>query len=685
MSNLQSPELYFNRELSVISFNQRVLAQASVSETPLLERLRFLGIVSSNLDEFFEVRVAGVRHREALDLPMNTPDQLTPHQLMTAIRERTQKMVKEQYRILNEDLLPELEMEGISLLRRNEWTEGQKSWIKSYFKTQVFPILTPIGLDSAHPFPNVQNKSLNFILSLKGRDAFNREGDLAILSVPRCLPRIIAVPSQKEGKLDYVLLSSVIHAHVGTLFPGMTVTGCHQFRVTRNADLFVDEEEVDDLLAALKGQLHGRNFGDAVRLEVANNCPKKMITLLCEQHGLTNLDFFQVNGPVNLHRLGSWVSLIERPDLKFQPFSPGLPGRLRPNSDLFSMLGKEKEDIFLHHPYRSFEPVVRLAWLAAEDPDVLAIKMTLYRVGKNSPLVDALMEAARQGKEVTAVVELRARFDEEANINFAQTLTQAGVKVSYGIVGYKCHAKLMLLVRREGKKLRRYAHIGTGNYHVQNARIYTDYSLLTVNPEITEDVHNVFMQLTGLGKVVELKQIRQSPSSMLPSLLEWIKMEEELALKGNSARIIAKMNSLTDAKVIKALYRASQAGVKIDLIVRGICCLRPGIEGVSDNIKVRSIIGRFLEHHRVYYFLNSGLYIASADLMFRNLRRRVEVACPILDLKLKKRVLFELEEVFLRDNQQAWEMLPTGEYIRVQVDGAPFSAQRYLLNELSGK
>ena len=687
MDSLEAPEFYFNRELSLIAFNKRVLAQASLPETPLLERLRFLTIVSSNLDEFFEVRVAGVRHREALDLSMSTPDRLTPHQLMMEIRERTQEMVKEQYRILNEELLPALQKEGIRLRRRNEWNEKQKNWVRDYFREQVFPILTPIGLDSAHPFPNVQNKSLNFILSLKGKDAFNRESDLAILSVPRCLPRIIELPiSRKNKELDHVLLSSVIHAHVGMLFPGMKVTGCYQFRVTRDADLFVDEEEVDDLLTALKGQLHGRNFGDAVRLEVADNCPKKMIDLLCEQHGLTELDLFQVSGPVNLHRLGSWVSLIDRADLKFQPFSPGVPHRLvGANSDLISILGREKEDILLHHPYRSFEPVVELLWNAAEDPDVLAIKMTLYRVGKNSPLVDALMEAARRGKEVTVVVELRARFDEAANINFAQKLIEAGVKVAYGIVGYKCHAKLMLFVRQEDKKLRRYAHVGTGNYHVQNARLYTDYSLLTTNPEITEDVHNVFMQLTGLGKVVKPKQIRQSPSSMLPSLLTWIKQEEEAARKGEEAWIVAKMNSLTDKEVIQALYRASQAGVQIDLIVRGICCLRPGIEGISENIRIRSIIGRFLEHHRIYSFKKAGVFISSADWMVRNLRRRVEVACPILDPTLKKRLLLELKEIFLRDNQQAWLMLPNGEYQRVKNDEEPFSSQDYLLNELGGK
>lgn len=686
MRSLDSPELYFNRELSAIAFNRRVLAQASLKDTPLLERLRFLGIVSSNLDEFFEVRVAGVRHREALDLSMNTPDGLTPNQLMLEIRQRTQSMVKEQYRILNEELLPALQEEGISLLRRNEWSEEQKDWVKEYFRDQVFPILTPIGLDSAHPFPNVQNKSLNFILSLKGKDAFNRESDLAILSVPRCLPRILELPPKEKDELNYALLSSIIHAHVGMLFPGMKVTGCYQFRVTRNADLFVDEEEVDDLLTALKGQLHGRNFGDSVRLEVADNCPKKMIRLLCEKHGLTEDDLFQVNGPVNLHRLGSWVSLINRPDLKFQPFSPGVPMRIGgANSDLISILGKEKEDILLHHPYRSFEPVVELLWNAAEDLDVLAIKMTLYRVGKNSPLVDALMEAARRGKEVTVVVELRARFDEEANINFAQRMIEAGVKVSYGIVGYKCHAKLMLFVRREGNKLRRYAHIGTGNYHIQNARLYTDYSLLTTNPDITEDVHNVFMQLTGLGKLVQPKEIRQSPSSMLPSLLEWIKKEEEEAKKGNKAWIIAKMNSLTDEEVIQALYRASQAGVQIDLIVRGICSLRPGIKNISENIRVFSIVGRFLEHHRVYAFKQSGVFIASADWMVRNLRRRVEVACPILDPKLKKRLLFELKEVFLRDNQNGWMMLPNGDYIQIENEKEAFSAQHYLLDELCGK
>jgi polyphosphate kinase len=654
------------------------LALALDVNKPLLERLRFVTIVSSNLDEFFEVRVAGVQQRKFLDLSLRTPDHLTPRELLSAIQERTQALVREQYRILNEIILPDLEKEGVRILRRSEWNEEQKKWLLDYFVSQVAPVLTPIGLDPAHPFPNVQNKSLNFVMSLNGTDAFGRESDIAILQVPRCLPRIIKLPNSNG---DFILLSSIIHAHIDILFQGMSVTGCYQFRVTRNAEMWVDEEEVDDLLIALKGQLHGRNYGSAVRLEVADNCPEWMVQHLLIHHELDQSDLFQVNGPVNLHRLGSLVGLIDRPDLKFPLFTPGVPEKLRSGINIFSLL--RQEDILLHHPYRSFTPVVELLRLASEDPDVLAIKMTLYRVGAHSPLVDALIEAARAGKDVTAVVELRARFDEADNIKFAQRLNKAGAKVVYGVVNYKCHAKLLLIVRREGLKLRRYAHIGTGNYHIGNARLYTDYSLMTSHSEITEDVHNIFMQLTGLGKVISMNKIVQAPFSLYKSLLEWIDNEKEIAKSGKPARIIAKMNSLTEPNVIRALYEASQEGVQVDLIVRGICSLRPGIPGISENIRVRSIIGRFLEHHRIYAFSSGSVYIASSDWMDRNLHRRVEICCPILEPKLRDRILYELNEIFLKDNSQAWEMHSNGTYSLQQNQNSLFSSQQTFLQQLS--
>ncbi len=679
MVDLQSSLV--NRELSTIAFNKRVLELAKMDSIPLLERLRYIAIVSSNLDEFFEVRVAGVKQRMVLDLSMRRSDGITPKELLQQIRAQSAELVDEQYRVLNAEIFPALREKGVYLWRRSEWTERQRAWVQQYFLEQVSPVLTPLGLDPAHPIPNVENKSLNFILSLKGKDAFGRESTMAILPVPRCLPRIIPLPDLDEtGDLHFALLSSIIHAHVDELFPGMKVKGCYQFRLTRNADMFVDEEEVEDLLKALKGQLHGRNFGEGVRLEVSNNCPVELEQFLAEQYQLDEAAIFRVDGLVNAHRLGSWVNLVDRPDLKFAPFSPGVPDKLDEQRDILSII--RKEDFLLHHPYRSFDPVVEMAWRAVEDPNVLAIKMTLYRVGSSSSLIDALVEAAKNNKDVTAVVELRARFDEAENIHFAQRLIQAGAKVVYGIVGYKCHAKLMLLVRREDGGLRRYAHIGTGNYHVNNARLYTDYSLLTAHEGITEDVHKVFMQLTGLGKVSQLKHLYQSPFTLFPSLRKWIAQETAKAKKGEEAWILAKMNSLSDEGIIQDLYTASQAGVKIRLLVRGICCLRPGIAGLSENIEVRSILGRMLEHHRAYAFASGEVYIASSDWMERNLHRRVEVCCPILDLKLKNRILFELRSVFWKDNQQSWRMLSDGSYQPIEQVGEPFWSQQYFMDDL---
>ena len=684
---LDDPSLYFNRELSLLEFNERVLHLADDPTVPLLERLRFLTILSSNLDEFFEVRVAGVRERMKLEIAMRTPDMTTPLGLLQKINARVKRLVNRQYQLLNDNVLPMLREQGIRLLKRSEWDTQQKNWIETYFKNQVLPVLTPVGLDPSHPFPNVQNKSLNFIVSLNGQDAFGRETEVAILQVPRCLPRIIKLPETDNDQHNFVMISSVIHDNVHDLFPGMKVNDAYQFRVTRNSDMWVDEEEIDDLLTALKGELHGRNYGSSVRLEVASNCPQDMVDLLLDQHQLIeNLDLYQVNGPVNLHRLGALVGLIDRPDLKYSPFTPGVPERLGPKNDLLSVL--KHEDILLHHPFRSFNPVVDMLWIAAEDPSILAVKMTLYRVGKDSPIVSALIAAARSNKDVTVIVELRARFDEAANIGLAQKLTEAGAKVVYGIVNYKCHAKLLMLVRREGNTLRRYAHIGTGNYHIGNARLYTDYSFMTSNEDICEDMHYMFLQLTGLGEEPNLKKMLQSPFQLLPSLLELIDKEVAAVKAGKSGWIVAKMNSLSESKIIEALYRASQAGVSIDLIVRGICCLRPGIKGISENIRVHAIVGRFLEHHRCYAFCNLDdpkVFISSADWMYRNLHRRVESCCPITDVSLRDRILFELKEVFLRDNQQTWNMMPDGSYVKKTPSKGedPFSCHRYFLRELA--
>ena len=555
--------------------------------------------------------------------------------------------------------------------------------MKRYFKREVLPVLTPVGLDPAHPFPMVLNKSLNIIVSLSGRDAFGRSSRMAVVQAPRLLPRLIPLPEEVAGDAtSFVTLSSVIHANVGALFPGMKVEGCYAFRVTRNSDLWVDEEEVDDLMRALQGELRRRNFGQAVRLEVNAACPEDTCRFLLRQFGLTERELYKVHGPVNLHRLAVLTELVARPDLKFPPFVPAMPDGLPTGGELFAAL--RERDVLLHHPFESFSPVVELLEASAKDPKVLAIKMTLYRTGAASPLTDALLEAARNGKELTAVIELRARFDEEANIDIANRLQQAGVRVVYGIVGFKAHCKMLLVVRREGGKLRRYVHLGTGNYHFRTARMYTDFGLLTADSELAEDVHNVFHQLTGLGKVGELKRLVQSPFAMHMRVLELIAEATKAAARGKPARIQAKMNSLLDKQVIAALYQASQAGVQIDLVVRGVCALRPGLPGVSDNIRVRSIVGRFLEHTRVARFSIDGedtLLCSSADWMPRNFFHRVEVAFPIDDPKLAKRVRAEGLEVYLADNTSAWELGPDGDYTRCTPGGdLPSNAQQSLLD-----
>lgn len=688
VENLSDPRLYFNRELSSIAFNRRVLALAEDANTPLLERLRYLTIVSSNLDEFYEVRVAGVRQCFRHGVPLRNSDQLSARTLIPQINLQCQELVRRQYQILNEQLLPQLSGYGVRILRRQEWTEEQSQWIRQHFISEILPLLTPIGLDPSHPIPNVQNKSLNFILQVSGPDAFERESSEAILQIPRCLPRIIRLPKTvATGPCDFVLISSVVHENVHLLFRGMTISGCYQFRVTRNADMLVDEDEVEDLLTALKGELHGRNFGAAVRLEVADNCPQELIDILLHHHNLrADWDLFQVNGPVNLHRLGQLIDSIDQPQLLYPPFVPGLPKALKQSRSCFDII--DAGDILLHHPYRSFRPVLDIVLESATDPQVLAIKITLYRVGSDSPLVEALMNAARAGKDITVVMELRARFDEAANIGFAQRMTAAGVRVVYGIVNYKCHAKMMLIVRRGTHGLRRYAHIGTGNYHLGNAKLYTDYSLMTSNEQLTEDVHFMFLELTGLGEMSHLNRSFRSPFTLYPALLNWIDEETSAAQLGQPSWIIIKVNSLTEPSVIRALYRASQAGVKISLVVRGICSLIPGIPGVSENIRVSSIIGRFLEHHRVYSFCAGGeerIYLSSADLMERNLHRRVELCVPILDPTLHAQLKNELQEVFVKDNSQAWEMASDCTYTRATTSKTEDikNAQSMLLEQLS--
>ncbi len=676
-----SPEYFINRELGLLAFNQRVLAQAEDDRVPLLERLKFLCIFSSNMDEFFEVRVASVKHQIESDDQYNGPDGLSPKQVFERISTYAHALINHQYKILNDVVLPKLAQENIHFLRRASWTDEQRNWIAEFFFRELMPILTPIGLDPAHPFPRVLNKSLNFAVELEGKDAFGRNSGIAIVQAPRALPRVIKLPSHIAGcENSFVFLSSILHAHVHELFTGMTVKGCYQFRVTRDTELSLDDEDAKDLRVALQGELSHRQFGDSVRLEVADSCPPDMVTFLLGQFGLGQEDLYQVNGIVNLVRLMQVPDLVDRPDLKFSPYTPSKPKELAKETDIFKAI--RKQDILLHHPYQSFNPVIDFITQAAEDPDVLAIKQTFYRTSADSKLMMALIEAARSGKEVTVVVELFARFDEEANINWAAKLEDAGAHVVYGVVGHKTHAKMAMVVRREDGKLRRYVHLSTGNYHQRTAKLYTDFGLLTCNDMICKDVNDVFAQLTGLGKSNKLNHLWQSPFNLHSNLIKAINKEAEIARSGKKAGIIAKMNALLDSAVIRALYEASTAGVQIDLLVRGVCALKPGIPGVSENIRVRSIVGRFLEHTRIFYFHDDGehqVYLSSADWMFRNFFKRIEVCFPILDPKVKRRVMKEGLEIYLKDNLNAWEMNSSGTYHLRPKRGAPLSAQQSLI------
>jgi len=679
------PDSLINRELGILEFNRRVLAQAEDLSTPLLERLRFLSITSSNMDEFFEVRVSGIKEQLRASPDHRSPDGQNARQTMQEISRVAHAMVARQYELLNGEVLPALAQEGIRFIRRNHWTEAQAEWIRAYFFRELMPVLTPIGLDPAHPFPNVINKSLNFAVELGGRDAFGRNSNRAVVQAPRVLPRTIKLPPEiADCDHGFVFLSSILHAHVHELFAGMEVYGCYQFRVTRNSELFVDEEENKNLREQLAGELPQRHFGNAVRLEVADNCSTEMSTFLLAQFNLNEQDLYQVRGPVNLVRMMNVPDKVDRPDLKYPPYTPSLPAQLIKQTDIFRAIAHE--DILLHHPYQSFQPVLDMLRQAATDPAVLAIKITVYRTGSESELMRHLILAAQNRKEVTAVVELMARFDEEANINWAEQLEKAGAHVVYGVVGYKTHAKLCMIVRREAEGLRRYVHLGTGNYHPRTVRMYSDFGLLTCNPELAEDANDVFIQLTGLGHASEHHHLWQAPFSLHPRIIQSIRKEMDAAKRGEKAVIMAKMNALLEPKVIHALYEASQAGVQIDLVVRGVCALRPGVPGMSENIRVRSILGRFLEHHRVFYFHNGGaedVYLASADWMDRNFFRRIETCFPILNPKLKRRVINESLKAPLKDNVKAWEMQPDGSYRRRARRGKAFEAQAFLLNVLS--
>ncbi|NND91050.1 MAG: polyphosphate kinase 1 [Granulosicoccus sp.] len=692
-----------NRELSFLAFDERVLALASDANVPLLERLRFLCISSSNLDEFFEIRVAGLKQKILGGIEGAGIDGMSPLQEMDVINREAHALVEKQYQLLNEVLIPELAEHDIRFFTRKSWSSEISTWVKDFFTNEIAPVLSPLGLDPAHPFPRLTNKSLNFIIDLRGVDAFGRDSGFALVRAPRSLPRVIRVPSEICGVRDgFVFLSSIVHSQIGSLFNGMNPVGVYQFKATRNSDLYVSEEEVANLRRALESELVQRNFGQAVRLEVAANCPNRIVRYLQRQFQLEQYDVYRVDGPVNLNRLLAIPDEIDRPDLKYPSFTPHVAPAFQSGMSIFENI-TQRSPILFHHPYESYVPVIDLVRQAAADPDVLAIKQTLYRTGHESVFVSSLMEASRRGKDVTVVIELRARFDEAANIELATRLQEAGIQVVYGVVGFKTHAKMLLVVRREKKKLVKYVHVGTGNYHATTARAYTDISMLTNSKAITEDVHRVFTQLTGLGQTLNLKQLVQAPFTLHTFIVDRIARETKVAAKGGKGHVIARMNSLVDPGVIQALYEASQAGVKVELVVRGICMLKAQVPGLSENIRVISVLGRFLEHSRVFWFLNEGkeqLYISSADWMPRNFFNRVEIAVP-LDGNALDRVKEECLEVYLKDNVFAWEQQADGTYRRLKpgsdgtregtadkqankVSEEPFCAQQFLIDRYGG-
>ncbi|HZA95172.1 MAG TPA: polyphosphate kinase 1 [Burkholderiaceae bacterium] len=676
---LVAPEdLYLNRELSLLAFNQRVLAMAASASVPLAERLRYVCIVSSNLDEFFEVRVSDLTEGAGASA-----------RVYTTVLERAHQLVARQYSLYNDTIMPALAKQNIVIINHAQRTAEQKAWLRDYVHREVKPLLAPIGLDPSHPFPQVLNKSLNFIMQLEGKDAFGRPSAIAILKVPRILPRVIPLPGKlTPGKQAFVLLTSAIRAHLQDLFPGREISGFSQFRVTRDSDLTVDEREVHNLRQAMRMELTQRHFGNAVRLEILRTCPLPLQQLLQEQFQIPSEAVFQVDGPVNLVRLNQLVDLLTYAKLRWPTFAPAWPRKVAHSSDMFGAM--KQADILLHHPFESFEPVIEFLRQSAVDPRVAAIRMTLYRTGISSVMVDILEEAARRGKEVTAIVELKARFDEEANINLAERLEAVGAQVVYGVLGLKTHGKMTLVLRREEVRNRatlvRYAHLGTGNYHAATTKLYTDFGMLTANPEICADIEKAFLHMTSLTKVERLRHLWMAPFTLHRNLLRALANEVKFATNGKPARVIAKMNALTDEATINALYDASQAGVKIDLIVRGACALRPGVKGLSENIRVRSIVGRFLEHHRIYYFRNGGapkVYLSSADWMGRNLFRRIEIAWPVLNPKLRKRVVDEGLTPYLEDTQDAWILRRDGDYVAPRLSSRGRSAQHELLATLA--
>lgn len=683
---LNDREVMLNRELGLIQFYRRVLAQVLDVNVPLLERLRYLCIVTKNCDELFEVRVARLLKWEKEQPTKLLADGLKVTEALALIRSEVYKLYSDIYSIYHNTMIPALNKQDIFILQARNWNKEQQKWAYNYFINELKPVLTPISIDPSHPFPRVPNKSLHFAVELDGKDQFGRESKIAIVEAPRILPRVIALPPElSDNKHVFVLLQDIISQHVNEFFYGMVVRGCYPFRVTRAADINVNSDQ-KNLRHAVTRELLKRKYAECSRIEldVSNGQPEDKFTdILLKQFNLSKPDLYWVNGPVNLSRLSEVANLVDNDSLKFTPYNPGLPKELVSEPDIFKAM--TKNDILLHTPYQSFDPVVELTRRAAEDPNVLAVKMTVYRTGNDSELVQNLIKAARAGKQVVASIELFARFDEEANVELANQLEEAGAHVVYGVMGYKVHAKMLTIIRKEGQQLRHYIHLGTGNYHQTTAKIYTDFGLLTTNPEIARDVDNIFSQITGVGKAGVLGVLFQSPFTLHDMVMKAIERETFNALSGKKAEIIAKMNSLVENQVIRALYRASQAGVKITLIVRGACSLRPLIPGISDNITVRSVVGRFLEHHRVFYFYDSGnedVFIASADWMKRNFFKRVETCIPILNDKIKRRIIDESLKLYMQDNVNSWHMNADGSYSPVEQTGKRICAQEFLMDKL---
>jgi polyphosphate kinase len=680
-----APENFINRELSWLEFNRRVLEEAQDATQPLIERVKFLSIFSGNLDEFFEIRVAGIKQQIESETSDVGPDGLSPTEIFNAIQRTAHELVATQYTLWNTEIAPLLAKNGIRVHDVAQLNTKRAAWARRFFQEEVFPMLTPLAVDASHPFPQLLNKSHNLLIRAKTE----RGGELlhAIVQVPRVLPRLILMPRTRgeDEPWDYIYLADLIKHHIADLFPGLILDGVHAFRVTRNSDLYVDDEEAENLLRSIEHELRRSSRGDAVRLEVETDCPKDFRELLMEFFDLGELDLYKVDGPLSMTHLMPLVTNDAFAKLKDRIFQPVRDPALPPHADMFDVM--RKQDILLHHPYESFDPVVELIEKAATDPQVLALKITLYRTSGDSPIIEALIHAASAGKQVTALVELRARFDEAANIQWARQLEEAGAHVVYGVVGLKTHCKALLIVRRDADRLRHYVHLGTGNYHPRTARIYTDFSLLTTNPKITEELAIVFNTLTGLAGYPGLEKLIVAPFDMSRRLIGFIERERDNALAGKPARIIVKLNAVVDQEIIEKLYEASRAGVKIDLIVRGICCLRPGIPDLSENIRVLSIVGRFLEHSRIYYFENAGdaiLYLSSADWMPRNLLRRVEIAFPVEDAALRKEIIEVTLPALLNDRVKSRQLQRDGTYIRLHPnEGEPASQAQLFFRQNS--